>query len=93
MVEDPFRCCFSSGVPSDALVIPPVISLDVPVTHPYVVAPIGGSEATSSTAMEDLVATHMSPIHDRIYTFAFVEGEVQCNQPQRVMMVSQILLM
>ena len=54
--------------PLDALVVPHVISSDVPVmppanvpiTYPHVVNPIGGSETTSSTIMEDSFVAHMS---------------------------------
>ena len=46
---------------------------NVLVTHPHVVALIGVLEATFSTAMEDSVATHMSPIHEGIHTSSFME--------------------
>ena len=83
--------------PPDAPVVPSVISLDfltvplvdVPVAHPHVVAPIGGSETTSSTAMQDPIAAHMSPIHEKIHTFSF--WRERCIRPQKVTVLSQIL--
>ena len=58
---------------SDLLVVAPA---NVPVTHPHIIAPIGGLEVTSSTVMKDPVASHMSHIHEGIDTSSFMEGDV-----------------
>ena len=83
-VENPFRWAFPVMSTTDAPVVSLVISSDVPVvsltdvsiTHPNVVAPIGGKEATFSTAVEDPIAAHISHIYEGLHTSSFVEGEV-----------------
>ena len=43
-----------------SLDVPVVPHVDVPFTHPQVISPTGGPEATSSMVMEDSVAAHIA---------------------------------